>query len=65
MFLRRKARTSDAPAKNRGPDRSGRKTLNDDKEAPDVPMQVLSVRKALKAFLQVVIGQQAPECLPP
>jgi DNA-binding FrmR family transcriptional regulator len=39
------------------------KMIDEDKNAPDVLMQVLSVRKALKSFSEVVIRQHAHECL--
>lgn len=39
------------------------KMVDEDREVPDVLMQVLSVRKALKSFSEVVIRQHAHECL--
>jgi len=34
-----------------------------DRDCPEVLMQVVSVRKALKSFAQVVIHQHAPQCI--
>lgn len=39
------------------------KMVDDDRECPDVLMQVVSVRKALKSFAEVMIRQHAHECL--
>lgn len=39
------------------------KMVEEGRECPDVLMQVLSVRKALKSFAEVLIRQHAHECL--
>lgn len=39
------------------------KMVEEDQEVPDVLMQVVSVRKALKSFSEVMIRQHAHECL--
>jgi DNA-binding FrmR family transcriptional regulator len=37
--------------------------VDEDRDCPDVLMQVVSVRKALKSFAQVVIHQHAHQCI--
>jgi DNA-binding FrmR family transcriptional regulator len=39
------------------------KMVGDDRDCPDVLMQVVSVRRALKSFAQVVIHQHSHECI--
>lgn len=39
------------------------KMLESDQDCPDILMQVVSVRKALKSFSEVLIRQHAHECL--
>jgi DNA-binding FrmR family transcriptional regulator len=39
------------------------KMVDQDCDCPDVLMQVVSVRKALKSFAQVVIHQHAHQCI--
>jgi DNA-binding FrmR family transcriptional regulator len=39
------------------------KMIADDRDCPEVLMQVVSVRKALKSFAQVVIHQHAHHCI--
>jgi DNA-binding FrmR family transcriptional regulator len=37
--------------------------VQDDRDCPDVLMQVVSARKALKSFAEVVIHQHTKECI--
>ena len=37
--------------------------IEDDRDCPEVLMQVVSARKALKSFAQVVIHQHAHQCI--
>ena len=39
------------------------KMVEDDRDCPEVLMQVVSVRKALKSFAQLVIHEHAHECI--
>jgi DNA-binding FrmR family transcriptional regulator len=39
------------------------KMIDEDRDCPDVLMQVVSVRKALKSFAQVVLHQHSHECI--
>lgn len=39
------------------------KMVDEERDPPDILMQVVSVRKALKSFAEVVIRQHAHECL--
>ena len=39
------------------------KMIEEDRDCPDVLTQVVSVRKALKSFAEVVIHQRAHECI--
>jgi DNA-binding FrmR family transcriptional regulator len=39
------------------------KMVADDRDCPEVLMQVVSVRKALKSFAQVVMHQHAHQCI--
>lgn len=39
------------------------KMVDEDRNPPDILMQVVSARKALKSFAEVVIRQHAHECL--
>jgi DNA-binding FrmR family transcriptional regulator len=39
------------------------KMVEQDRDCPEVLMQVVSVRKALKSFAQVVIHQHAHQCI--
>lgn len=39
------------------------KMVDDDRECPEILTQVVSVRKALKSFAEVLISQHAHECL--
>ena len=39
------------------------KMVSEDRDCPDVLMQVVSVRKALKSFAEVVIHQHTQECI--
>ena len=39
------------------------KMVGDDRDCPEVLMQVVSVRKALKSFAQVVIHEHAHQCI--
>jgi len=39
------------------------KMIDEDRDCPDVLMQVVSVRKALKSFAEVVIHQHTHECI--
>ena len=39
------------------------KMVEEDRDCPEVLMQVVSVRKALKSFAQVVIHQHAHQCI--
>ena len=37
--------------------------IDEDRDCPDVLMQVVSVRKALKSFAELVIHQHAHDCI--
>lgn len=37
--------------------------VEEDRDCPDVLMQIVSARKALKSFAQVVIHQHAQQCV--
>lgn len=37
--------------------------VEEDRDCPDVLMQVVSVRKALKSFAEIVIHEHAHECI--
>ena len=39
------------------------KMVGDDRDCPEVLMQVVSVRKALKSFAQLVIHEHAHQCI--
>jgi DNA-binding FrmR family transcriptional regulator len=39
------------------------KMVEEEQDCPDILMQVVSVRKALKSFAEVLIRQHAHECL--
>jgi CsoR family transcriptional regulator, copper-sensing transcriptional repressor len=39
------------------------KMIEEDRDCPDVLMQVVSARKALKSFAEVVIHQHSHECI--
>ncbi len=39
------------------------KMIEDDRDCPEVLMQVVSARKALKSFAQVVIHQHVHQCI--
>jgi DNA-binding FrmR family transcriptional regulator len=39
------------------------KMIEEDRDCPEVLMQVVSVRKALKSFAQVIIHQHSHECI--
>lgn len=39
------------------------KMIEEEKDCPDILMQVVSVRKALKSFAEVLIRQHTHECL--
>lgn len=39
------------------------KMVAEDRDCPDVLMQVVSVRKALKSFAEIVIHQHTHECI--
>ena len=39
------------------------KMIEEDRDCPDVLMQIVSARKALKSFAEVVIHQHAHECI--
>lgn len=39
------------------------KMVEDEREVPDILMQVVSVRRAMKSFADVIIRQHAHQCL--